>query len=117
MKHLKPLKLNEISSPAGSIEVDIANLSSTARYNNANPAIELEEEIDELNIEDTLTSLSNEEIKNFFITESPRKISSEIIRNYVESGKDNYTMGQRLNLVEEELVKIITNRFINGDIN
>lgn len=50
MKHLKPFKINEISSPAGSIDIDISGLSPMARHNNANPAIHLpgeyEEEID-----------------------------------------------------------------------
>ena len=44
MKHLKKFKTNEISSPAGSIDIDISGLSPLDRYNNANPAIELEEE-------------------------------------------------------------------------
>ena len=44
MKHLK--KFNESAVSGGSMPVDIANLSSTMRANNANPAVEFEEEMD-----------------------------------------------------------------------
>lgn len=96
MKHLKPLKINEISSPAGSIEVDIANLSPTARYNNANPAIELEEELDDtmlLIVDNKIsfdlhlsTSLSSYDILDDIKTYLEEKYSDSISNIKTDSG-------------------------------
>lgn len=49
MKHLKKYKTFENTTPSGSTSVDIYNLSPMDRYNNENPAIELEENSDIIN--------------------------------------------------------------------
>lgn len=45
MKHLKKFESGAVAG--GSMPVDIGSLSPTMRRNNANPAVEFEEEIDE----------------------------------------------------------------------
>lgn len=62
-----------------------------------------------------LKFLTSEQIKDFYTRENISEIISPI-KEYVEGGKDDYTMGSRLNRVENMLNLIVVERFINGTL-
>ena len=88
MKHLKLFKTNEISSPAGSIDIDISGMSALDRHNNANPAIELEEEIDVKKLNVYKASAEGMDMIYYIVAaeslEEVQKIVSQESGNYVD---------------------------------
>lgn len=62
-----------------------------------------------------LVHLSNSEIKLCFTTEDNTKLPSPV-KEFVEGGKDTFTMGNRINRVESLMINIIVDRFINGQL-
>ncbi len=62
-----------------------------------------------------LIHLSNSDIKLCFTVEDRTKLPSPV-KEFVEEGKDDYTMGARINRTEKLLMNIIVNRFIKGEL-
>jgi len=62
-----------------------------------------------------LIHLSNSEIKLCFTTEDINKFPSPV-KEFVEGGKDTFTMSNRINRVEKLLMNIIVDRFLNGQL-
>jgi hypothetical protein len=62
-----------------------------------------------------LIGLTNSEIKLCFTTEDISKMP-KAIREYVEEGKETYTMGNRINRIENLMMQIIVDRFIKGEL-
>lgn len=60
--------------------------------------------------------LTSEQIKSFYTTENLTQFNISPIKEYIEGGKDNHTMGNRINRVENILNLIIVERFINGTL-
>jgi hypothetical protein len=63
-----------------------------------------------------LEFLTSEEIKSFYKTENQTQFNISPIMEYIENGKDNYTMGNRINRVEKILNLIVVERFVNGTL-
>lgn len=62
-----------------------------------------------------LEHLSSDEIRKCFTEEDRTKLPSPI-KEYIEEGKESYTMAERSNRVEKLLSSIIINRFINNTL-
>lgn len=62
-----------------------------------------------------LIHLSNSEIKLCFTSEDISKLPSPV-KEFIEDGKDTFTMGNRINRVENLTTNIIVERFINGQL-
>lgn len=62
-----------------------------------------------------LIGLTNTEIKKVLTSENISD-APMVIREYVEEGKETYTMGNRINRVEKLLMEIIVDRFIKGEL-
>jgi len=62
-----------------------------------------------------LIHLSNSEIKLCFTTEDRNKFPSPV-KEFVDGGKDTFTMGNRINRVEKLMMNIIIDRFLNGQL-
>lgn len=63
-----------------------------------------------------LINLSSEDIKQFYLAENYKDIQNPVIKQYVFEGKDDYTLGNRINRVEKILNLIIVERFINDEL-
>jgi hypothetical protein len=61
-----------------------------------------------------LEFLTSDQIKQFYKSEGKPELSP--IKEYVEKGKDTYTMGSRINRVEKILNLIIVERFLNNTL-
>lgn len=62
-----------------------------------------------------LIHLSNSQIKLCFTTEDRSKLPSPV-KEFVEGGKDTFSMGNRINRVENLMTNIIVDRFIKGQL-
>lgn len=62
-----------------------------------------------------LEFLSSKEIKEYYRKENVDDLPSPI-KEYVEKGRDSFTMGPRLNRVEKLLNIIIVERFLNDKL-
>lgn len=62
-----------------------------------------------------LEHLTSEQIKEFFTSDDKRKLISPI-KEYIEGGEDNFSIGNRVNRVEKILTLIVMDRFINGTL-
>ena len=63
-----------------------------------------------------LEFLTSEQIKSFYKVENQTEFNISPIKEYIENGKDNYTMGNRINRVEKILNLIVVERFVNGTL-
>ena len=63
-----------------------------------------------------LEFLSSEQIKEFYTTENMTQFHISPIKEYIESGKDNYELGARINRVEKLLNIIVVERFVRGTL-
>ncbi len=64
-----------------------------------------------------IEKLSNEELKTFFTSEEIIDPSNpKILQDYILQGKDDFTMGERINHIEKIAMLVITERFIKGEI-
>jgi hypothetical protein len=59
-----------------------------------------------------LEFLTSDQIKSFY----KAHFNISPIKEYIENGKHNYTMGIRINRVEKILNLIIVERFLNGTL-
>ena len=72
-------------------------------------------EMAKINKED-LINLSSDEIKQFYEAEHYQNIKNPIIKEFVSGGKDTYTIGNRINRVENILNLIIVERFLTNTL-
>lgn len=63
-----------------------------------------------------LEFLTSEQIKMFYKSENTTQFNVSPIKEYFESGKDNYTLANRINRVEKLLNLIVVERFIDGSL-
>lgn len=63
-----------------------------------------------------LEFLTSEQIKSFYKAENQTDFNISPIKEYIENGKDSYTMGNRINRVEKILNLIVVERFVNGTL-
>jgi hypothetical protein len=62
-----------------------------------------------------LKGLSNDDIKLFFTQENTDNLP-EPAKSYVLSGKDTYTMGPKINAIEQILLVEVADRWLKGKL-
>lgn len=62
-----------------------------------------------------LEHMSSEQIRKFYTSED-FFLLDPLIKNYVDAGKEDFSMGNRINRVEKILNIIVVERFINGTL-
>lgn len=63
-----------------------------------------------------LEFLTSEQIKSFYKAENQTEFNISPIKEYIENGKDSYSIGNRINRVEKILNLIVVERFVNGTL-
>jgi hypothetical protein len=65
-----------------------------------------------------LEKLTDSELKSFFITENTEDFSDDgrigEIKRYILSGKQNFTMGEKINKIERLAILVVVDRWLNS---